>query len=178
MRTMMILLMLLVFISPAYAATIYKWVDKNGVVNFTDDMSKIPPSYRDQVKEEEGKDVKEKVVPQPRAATPVDEPGEIRKDIYGRDETWWQGKVRPWKEQLKEATDKYEAAEKKYSEKSDELSRRRFGSSTQYKMNIIELDKLREEKEKYQARISEANQMLEKLSKEARETKADPAWLE
>jgi hypothetical protein len=45
-------------------------------------------------------------------------------------------------------------------------------------MNIIELDKIREEKEKYQAQISEANGMLEKLSKEAEETKADPAWLE
>jgi uncharacterized protein YfcZ (UPF0381/DUF406 family) len=45
-------------------------------------------------------------------------------------------------------------------------------------MNIIELDKVREEKEKYQAQISEANGMLEKLSKEAKETKADPAWIE
>jgi mRNA-degrading endonuclease HigB of HigAB toxin-antitoxin module len=86
--------------------------------------------------------------------------------------------VRPWKEKLKEATEKYEAAEKKYTEKSDELSRRRFGSPTQYKMNIIELDKVREEKEKYQAKISEANAMLENLSKEAQESKADPAWLE
>jgi hypothetical protein len=58
------------------------------------------------------------------------------------------------------------------------LSRRRFGSPTQYKMNIIELDKVREEKEKYQAKISEANAMLENLSKEAQESKADPAWLE
>jgi len=174
----LIFLMLIVFISPAYADTIYKWVDKDGVVNFTDDIGKVPPSYRDRVEKEERKDVKEKVIPRSQAVTREDEPKEIRADLYGRDETWWREKVRPWKEQLKEATEKYEVAEKKYTEKSDELSRRRFGSPTQYKMNIIELDKIREEKEKYQAQISEANGMLEKLSKEAEETKADPAWLE
>jgi mRNA-degrading endonuclease HigB of HigAB toxin-antitoxin module len=179
MRNLIILWMLLIFSLPAYSATVYKWVDKEGVVNFTDDLSKVPPSYRNRVEVEERKDVKEELTPQPaRAVTRGDEEEEMKTDIYGRDETWWRGKVRPWKEKLKEATEKYEAAEKRYTEKSDELSRRRFGSPTQYKMNIIELDKVREEKEKYQAQISEANAMLEKLSKEAQESKADPAWLE
>ncbi len=179
MRKILYIMFFLVFISSVHGATIYKWVDKEGVVNFTDDLSKVPFSYRNRVEVEERKDVKEKVTPPPsQAATPGNDQEEIKKDIYGRDETWWQEKVRPWKEKLKEATVKYEAAEKRYTEKSDELSRRRFGSPTQYKMNIIELDKIREEKEKYQAQISEANEMLEKLSKEANETKADPAWLE
>jgi mRNA-degrading endonuclease HigB of HigAB toxin-antitoxin module len=179
LRGILILLILFIFLSPAYAATVYKWVDKEGVVNFTDDLSKVPPSYRNRVEMEERKDAKEELTPQPaRPVTRGDEEEEMKTDIYGRDETWWREKVRPWKEKLKEATEKYEAAEKKYTEKSDELSRRRFGSPTQYKMNIIELDKVREEKEKYQAKISEANAMLEKLSKEAQESKADPAWLE
>ena len=179
MRKLFILLILLIFSVPSYAATVYKWVDKEGVVNFTDDLSKVPPSYRNRVEKEERKDVKEKVTPQPpQAATPGNEQEEIKTDIYGRDESWWQEKVRPWKGRLKEATEKYEAVQKRYTDKSDELSRRRFGSPTQYKMNIIELDKIREEKEKYQAQISEANEMLEKLSKEAKESKADPAWLE
>jgi len=179
MRMFSILLILLFFSLPAYSATVYKWVDKDGVVNFTDDLTKVPPPYRNQVEKEERKDVKEGVTPRsPQGANRESEPTEINADNYGRDESWWRGKVRPWKEQLKEATEKYEAAEKKYTEKSDELSRRKFGSPTQYKMNIIELDKLREEKEKYQAKISEANEMLEKLSNEAKESKADPAWLE
>ena len=179
MRDFHILLILLVFFIPAYSATIYKWVDKEGVVNFTDDLSKVPPSYRNRVEVEERKDVKGAVTPPPpQAATRGDEQDEIKTDIYGRDESWWRDKVRPWKERLKEATEKYETAQKRYTEKADELSRRRFGSPTQYKMNIIELDKTREEKEKYQAQISEANETLEKLSKEAKETKADPAWIE
>jgi hypothetical protein len=179
MRNFFILLVLLIFSLPAYSATLYRWVDKEGVVNFTDDLSKVPPAYRNRVEMEERKDVKEEVTPRsPQAATRGNEQEEVSKDIYGRDETWWREKVRPWKEKLKEATEKYEAAEKKYTEKSDELSRRRFGSPTQYKANIIELDKVREEKEKYQAQISEANEMLEKLSKDAKESKADPAWLQ
>ncbi len=179
MKKLLILLIILIFGIPAYGATIYKWVDKEGVVHFTDDLTKIPPSYRDRVDVEDRKDVIEKVAPQPpQAATLGDEQEEMNTDIYGRDETWWREKVRPWKEQLKEATEKYEAAQKRYTEKSDELSRRRFGSRTQYKMDIIELDKIREQKEKYEAQIAEANEMLEKLSKEAVETKADPAWLE
>ena len=179
MKKFFILLILFIFSFPAYSATIYKWVDKEGVLNFTDDLSKVPPAYRNQVEKQEKKDVKEEVTPRsPQAAPRQNEPEEINTDMYGRDESWWREKVRPWKEQLKEATAKYEAAEKSYTEKSDELSRRKFGSPTQYKMNIIELDKIREEKEKYQAQISEANEMLEKFSKEAKETKADPAWLE
>ena len=178
MKILSILLILSVFSLPAYSATIYKWVDKDGVVNFTDDLSKVPPSYRERVEKEERKDVKEKVIPRSQTVTREDEPEEIKTDLYGRDETWWREKVGPWKEKLREATEKYEATQKKYTEQSDELSRRRFGSPTQYKMNIIELHKTREEKEKYQAQISEANEMLKKLSKEAKETKADPAWLD
>jgi uncharacterized protein YfcZ (UPF0381/DUF406 family) len=40
------------------------------------------------------------------------------------------------------------------------------------------LDRLKEEMFKYGDQIAEANEILEKLSKEAKETKADPAWLE
>jgi len=32
--------------------------------------------------------------------------------------------------------------------------------------------------EKYQGQIAEANEMLSNLSKDAKETKVDPAWLE
>jgi len=179
MKKILILLILLIFAVPIHAATIYKWVDKDGVVNFTDDLEKVPPSYRDRVEVETRKDVKEEVTPPaPQAVTRGNEQEEIKKDIVGRDETWWREKVRPWREKLREATEKYEEAQKKYTEKSDELSRRRFGSPTQYKMNIIELDRLKEERDKYEAQVSEAKAMLEKLSKEAEATKADPAWLE
>ncbi|MCJ7784934.1 MAG: DUF4124 domain-containing protein, partial [Desulfobacterales bacterium] len=40
----------LIFASSA-SATVYKWVDKNGVVNFADDYSRIPRDYRNKVEE-------------------------------------------------------------------------------------------------------------------------------
>ena len=47
-----ILILLLVLPPISHAADIYKWVDKNGTAHFTDDISKVPPEYRDQVKTE------------------------------------------------------------------------------------------------------------------------------
>ncbi len=65
----------------------------------------------------------------------------------------------------------------KFMEKAMELSRMRFGSRTQYKMKIIELDNAKEEMVKYADQIAEAKEALEKISKEAREEKANPDWL-
>jgi hypothetical protein len=181
MKKLLILLILLVFAAPVYPATIYKWVDKDGVVNFTDDLSKVPPSYRNRVEKEERKDVKEKMTPQPpQAATREDEPEEVKRDNYGRDEIWWRERVRPWKEKLKEATEKYEETQTLFTKKAEDLSQNKFlyRSKSSTPWEVSELNRLGEEKKRYEAQIAEANEMLEKISKEARESDADPAWLE
>lgn len=49
-RLIFVLLFLFIFASFA-TATIYRWVDEKGVVNFTDDYSKVPPEYRNKVEE-------------------------------------------------------------------------------------------------------------------------------
>ena len=41
----------------------------------------------------------------------------------------------------------------------------------------MELKRLKEEVKKYEAQMSEANKMLEKISKELQEWKANPDWL-
>lgn len=181
MKEIFSMLVILLLAFPLQAGTLYKWVDKEGVVNFTDDLSKVPPSYRDRVKVEERKDVQEEMSPTPpQARIPANEEEEIRKDIYGRDEAWWRDKVRPWKEKLKEATEKYEEVQKNFTKKAEDLSQTKFlyrsRSSTPWE--VSELNRLSEEKKMYEAQIAEANEMLEKLSKEAQESKADPAWLE
>ena len=81
------------------------------------------------------------------------------------------------KEFLKTAEANYEKAHGKFMEKAMELSRKRFGSRTQYKINTVELDPLKDEMMKYADQISEANEALEKISKEASEAKANPDWL-
>jgi chromosome segregation ATPase len=88
--------------------------------------------------------------------------------------------VRPWKEQLKEASENYERVQKKYMTQAQGLSPYNFGkmSLTQYQMLTSRLEILNKEMEAYQGQISEAEEMLSKLSLEAKETKADPAWLD
>jgi hypothetical protein len=43
-------LFILIFASSA-SATVHKWVDKSGVVNFADDYSNVPVDYRNKVEE-------------------------------------------------------------------------------------------------------------------------------
>lgn len=173
-KILLFLLSLLVLTSFASAATIYKWVDKEGVVNFTDDYSKVPPEYRDQVQKEVTEDLPRVESQAPaRAPEKAEEP---RTDIYGLGESYWRDRARRWNEQLKEATANYESVNKKIIERSETLSRK-YWSPTQYKMNMVELERLKEERWKYQGQINEANEMLKKLSKEAEEAKANPDWL-
>jgi len=175
MKKLLIFLILLLFISPAYAHTFYKWVDEKGAVNYTDDYNNIPPAYRNRVEieyvhEESPLPPVQKMTPQTRE--------EARTDIYGQNEAYWRGKVRPWKEFLKAAETNYEKAHERFLGKAMELSGRRFGSRTQYKTNIIQLDGLKEEMLKYADQIAEAKEALEKISKEAGEAKANPDWLD
>jgi Domain of unknown function (DUF4124) len=281
MRKFLILLILLVFAVPANGATIYKWVDKEGVVNFTDDYNTVPSSYRDRVEVKHYRDWLEvkhypteglapdysDVPPQKKAEGKADLSGRdywkkgldeatsnyerVREellnagerlvsyryggktqyqmftvelpgiterleayrehmieakakletfkneiqgtegarekragspttDIFGRDETWWKETVRPWKEQLKETTQNYEEACEEVVKQLEELGPFRWGgvSLTQYQMISTRLTDLYGRMATYQTQIFEAKGMLAKLSEEAKETKADPAWLE
>ena len=168
------ILIAIILASPLQAHIIYKWVDKNGIENFTDDYSKIPLEYRERINilyihEEVVLPPVQKMVPQKRE--------EIRKDIYGRDEEWWKGKVRLLKGRLKEAEEGYEKAHEKFMEKAMELNRRRFVSRTLYRTIIIEMDRFKEEMIKYQSQIAEVHEELGKLYKEAEASKANPDWL-
>lgn len=177
MRKFLILLILFMFTVPASGATIYKWVDKEGVVNYTDDINNVPSSYRDQVEVKHY--LTEGVAPAYTEVSPHKK-AETKADLYGRDETWWREKVLPWKEQLREATENYERIQKEYMLQAQGLGPSNFGkmSLTQYQMLSSRLGALNNEMETYQGQITEAEEMLNKLSREAKETKADPAWLE
>ena len=53
----------------------------------------------------------------------------------------------------------------------------RFLSHTQYNMNSIALQTLMAEEAKYEAQENEALEMLQKITKEAEEAKADLSWI-
>lgn len=177
MRWLWEILLVIFFVCSLQAQTIYKWVDKNGVINFTDDFEKVPPAFRDQVQKtelkEEQMDVK-RLGPPP--VSPFSQPLTEKKetDKYGRDEAWWREKVSPWKKQLKEATQGLEEVQKRFSERTAEMRRKGLVSRARYQ---TEAEKYDREKKKYEAQIAEAREMLEKLSKEAEESNANLEWL-
>ncbi len=37
---------------PLAQAQVFKWTDQKGIINFTDDLSKIPPEYRGKIEKE------------------------------------------------------------------------------------------------------------------------------
>ncbi len=170
-----ILFLLLVSVSISNAASIYKWVDKNGSVNFTDDLSKVPPEYRDQIQIEETKDVEKTQTPSPAPAS-VRKTEEEKRDAHGRGEEYWRETVRPWKKQLKQAQEDYNNTNIKIDD-AIEVVKGSFLSKTQYNFKRQEVERLMEERRAYEAKMKEANEMLAKIAKEAEEAKADPAWL-
>ena len=173
--TVGILFLLLVSVSISNAASIYKWVDKNGSVNFTDDLSKVPPEYRDQIQIEETRDVEKTQTPSPAPAS-VRKTEEEKRDAHGRGEEYWRETVRPWKKQLEEATEAYENTNRKIADLHESL-RGRYLSKTQINFRRIDVENLMQERGTYEAKMKEANEMLAKIAKEAEEAKADPGWL-
>jgi hypothetical protein len=172
----MAILLLLVLPSISHAAEIYKWVDKDGTLNFADDLDKVPPEYRDQIQIEETKDSEKTQMPSPAPAS-LQKTEEQKRDAQGMSENYWRDRVRPWKKQLEEATEGYENANKKIDDALETL-KGRYLSKTQYNFRRIEVENLMKERETYEAKRKEANEMLAKILKEAEEAKANPAWLE
>jgi hypothetical protein len=193
--------MFCLLVSTAYGADIYKWTGQDGIVSFADDIEKVPPALRDKV---EVRESPSESLPQGQEisrGTSSPEQREVRVDIYGRDakgavewekkgrkegpdadrlagnEGYWRDRVRPWEERLEEATASYCGAQDEFMRIAGELSQMRFGSPTQYKMKIAQLDDTKFEMQRYQAQMTEAKEALEKISKEAKEAGADPDWL-
>jgi Domain of unknown function (DUF4124) len=170
-----VLFLLLVSVSIPNAAFIYKWVDKDGSVNFTDDLNKVPPEYRNQVQTEETKDFEKTQIP-PSSPASVQKTGEGKRDAHGRGEQYWRETVRPWKEKLKQAQEDCNNTNMKI-EDAIEMVKGRFYSHTQYNLKRVELERLMAERVAYEAQMKEAEEMLARIVKEAEEAKADPAWL-
>jgi hypothetical protein len=146
-------------------AEVYKWIDVKGTIHFTDDESNIPSSYRDRLKVEVRKDIREeRPLPGTHEIIPGAKEEQSKTDIYREEEVWREEKMRSWMEQLEAATANYESVQRRFIESAEALSRRRFGSPTQYKFDIIKLDVLNQERMKYKAQFEEADEMLRKLS--------------
>jgi len=147
-------------------AEIYKWIDDKGTIHFTDDYSNIPSSHRERLKVEIRKDIREEEARSgPQKIIPGVKEDQSKAIISGEEKVWWEEKMDSWIGQLEEATANYENAQRIFLEKAEELSRRRFGSPTMYKFDILKLNLLNAERMKFKAQLMEADEMVRKLSK-------------
>ncbi|MGZ3534039.1 MAG: hypothetical protein ACXU9K_02315, partial [Thermodesulfobacteriota bacterium] len=131
-----------------------------------------------QLKVEIREDIQEEKIPsEPQKIILGSKEQRPKADRHRRDEEHWRGRIRPWEEQLKEASENYELTNKEFIAESSKLIMRKFGSHQQFKSNIIRVDSIKEERTKHETRIIQAEGMLEKISRAAEESKADLDWL-
>jgi hypothetical protein len=175
MKTLFYFLFSFVLVSLAYGATLYKWVDKGGTVHFTDDYNTIPDQYRSKVGTQEQEDHQRTETPAVSSTSPEKSEG-IKVDMHGMGEGYWRAKVQPWKKQLNEARANYETVNKQINQRIEEQNTK-YLSRTQLNIQRADTKPLIEERSKYEAQMKEANEMMDKIKKEAEEAKADPEWI-
>jgi hypothetical protein len=179
-NTVLIAVLTIGFLSVPFLihAEVYKWIDDKGTVHFTDDYSNIPSAYREQLKVEIRKDIQEEKIPsESQKIIPGSKEERAKADLYRQEEEWWRGRVRPWEEQLKEASGNYEITNEKFIKESRKLILRKFGSRQQFKSTILRMENIKEERSKHEAQIIEAEGMLGKISRKAEESRAALDWL-
>jgi hypothetical protein len=180
LKTVLIAILIISFLLIPFLihAEVYKWIDDKGTLHFTDDYSNIPSAYREQLKVEIREDIQEeKTFSEPQKSIPGSKVERAKADLYRQEEEWWGERVRPWEQQLKEASGNYELTNNEFIRESSKLILRKFGSHQQYKSTILRMGSIKEERSKYEAQIIEAEGMLEKILREAEQSKADLDWL-
>jgi len=193
-RMGLLILMGLTFLSfsLAFGQEVYRWVDEQGTVHFTDDLGQVPEKYRDQVQRK--KSPKEPPITRPAPPQPASPhppaphmgmevekgPGATprQKDILGRGEEWWRAKVNEWNEKLKTAQRNYENTYGEWKSKEQELETSKFKPDSVKRKLKAEIKVLEEKTKDWEKQMNEAKNMLENvLPKQAQDYQANPEWL-
>ena len=108
MRLMLVVLVSICIGNVAWA-TVYEWVDSQGVVNMTDDPDNVPARYRKVMKTREI-DTGDAATPAAAPETaPVEEavPQQVKAELYGgHGETWWRNSFKEAREKLTSLQDR------------------------------------------------------------------------
>src|ERR671925_1199173 len=164
---------------------IYKWMDRQGNVHFTDNPSRIPPEYRSQVEVERGSPPAPLPTPSDEAikAPPIDAaaPGgppsaPPPKDLLGRGPDYWQQLARHWSDQLQQSFRERDRLQMLYD------YTRQIAQSTRDSLDRVrvyaDIGRLEKATAEAEQRIKEAETMLHTtLPLEATRLGANLEWL-
>jgi hypothetical protein len=188
---------LLILATLAFGQEVYRWVDEQGTVHFTDDLGQVPEKYRDKIQKKEPpkeSPITQPIPPQPAPPQPIPsqplapptgmgvEKGSgatpRQKDILGRGEEWWRAKVNEWNEKLKTAQRNYENTYSEWKSKENELESSKFKPDSVKRKLKAEIKDLEEKTKDWEKQMNEAKDMLENiLPKQAQDYQANPEWL-
>lgn len=184
----LILIMIWLLASSAWPQNrIFRWVDKKGVVHFTDRLGDIPEPYYSMYAEEIRKTLEEQAQntpketpkvapshPEPSAPSPLPsttEPSYIEQEAQRR--LYWQNEVARWRKELSEATEAYAAAEEAagWASANPILVQTPAGQANLAQAQTkLEQAKVRLEKARYM--------LLEEIPKKAKEQRVPLKWLQ
>lgn len=191
-KSLIVLAALLLFSSAGFSQEIYRWVDEQGTVHFTDDLGQVPEKYRDKIQKKtppQEPPITQPTPPQPASPQPPtpsmgmevekgSRPPSMQKDILGRGEEWWRAKVTEWNEKLKTAQRNYENSYSEWKAKEQELETAKFKPDSVKRKLKAEIKDLEEKTKGLEKQMNEAKNMLENvLPKQAQDYQANPEWL-
>jgi len=173
MRTLIVIFLFLLAAAFSHAQ-VYKWVDEQGVVHFTDDLSQIPEKHRKAMERRE--EPEEKTEVKREGQPPQKKELDSYKDRLGRGEEYWKARVEESRKRLESLNEKVESLRLKYNELTERFNTSK--SSAERAMIRNEREQIKNQMDEVRAQIAETKEMLQKkIPEEASLYKAKPEWV-
>ena len=174
MRTI-IFAFLLLLLTPVFSVSqVYRWIDEQGNVHFTDDITQIPGKYRS--KSEKRQVDETTVIEKERTDVRSSKKEAGEKDRLGRGEEYWRGRIEEARTKLRTLEEKADDLRVKYNELTEKINSSR--SSVERSNLRKQRDEIKVEIDQIRASINETKDLIEKkLPEEAELYKAKPEWV-
>ena len=164
----------LIFSAQISFAEVYKWVDDQGAVHFTDDLTLVPQKYRSKSNRMELPEGSEQSTGSKKENGTS--PQSLYKDRLGRGEEYWKGRVEELRNKLKILEEKAENLRSRYNQLTEKINLTR--SSVERGNLRRERDQTKSEIDECRTEIEAAREGLEKrIPEEAKTYNAKPDWL-
>jgi hypothetical protein len=158
--------------------SLYEWTDDRGVVNVTDDLSKVPDKYRSRAKKlgSSGAGQAGQGAVSPQAPSPSEAvPGPAGLSDEDR-KAQWQRRMRDAKQQLAAAEDRYRQLSQRKSDMASQWGS--AGAALPPQDVLDQIAQIDRDLEKAKSDINDAKNMVEvTIPDEARKAGIPPGWL-